>query len=751
MKGKKILAGALSAAMLLSTMSFTAFAEELGNIGTSEPIITLMETQNTTVTQENAVAQVGDEYYDNFKNALESAQAGDTVTFLNDVEFDEEVVVDKDITIDFDNKKVTVDSDWNKKEYPTLFRIHGNVTVKNGNMDTSVTTSNNGAYAFIVGQEVDNKITKGSLVIENGTYKAYNTIAQASFGTIEVLDGDFSISPWMDKENENYEYMFNCKDVSYKTGDSSVAIKGGTFAKFDPSNNEAEGKNTDFVASGYKVLDNGDETYTVVKTNGDVINTDSASGFDVTLDNLHKNEAIKMDDDAIYRVVISEVKKDDKSVVDEIAKDEENEGKDIIAYDIAVTKTVNGETTEVTDVTNQQVTLTLPTAVSNTNSVKLYHIENGVKKAITDFTLSADGKTITFTAPSFSAYVIAYNAAAVAETEVTSKINVEFEKVSDVVDNEYNIVLKADSGKKINGLMTADLTFELEQGTKGVISYEVEPAANINLVKNGSDRYEFNANGINAYRFTGDNIVIGKVVFGGYCDGAKFAVKDLSATTDNTNVVYTTKTANSIVDEYLAGDKLDIVSAQINNIKIVEETKDLTVNVTFPNSIENQKADYQKMTVTIVSSDDSYEFNLGGAADTDAKVIKPDANGNYKIVQPVVKNRSYTVTVSGDGYRTARYTVNMNDKKVVNFWNNVKDTPDFVENGMDASKEQVTFLAGELVKDGKINIYDLSAVVSYFGTNNLVEDHPDYARYDLDRNGKIDSRDIAFVLVSWGK
>jgi len=35
------------------------------------------------------------------------------------------------------------------------------------------------------------------------------------------------------------------------------------------------------------------------------------------------------------------------------------------------------------------------------------------------------------------------------------------------------------------------------------------------------------------------------------------------------------------------------------------------------------------------------------------------------------------------------------------------------------AKAKVTFLAGDIVKDNSINIYDLSAVVSYFGTIDL--------------------------------
>ena len=92
----------------------------------------------------------------------------------------------------------------------------------------------------------------------------------------------------------------------------------------------------------------------------------------------------------------------------------------------------------------------------------------------------------------------------------------------------------------------------------------------------------------------------------------------------------------------------------------------------------------------------------------------------------------------------------MTGDKILNFWNNVKDNDTVVETGKDTSAKKVTYLAGDIVKDSLINIYDLSAVVSYFGETGLVGTNNDYAKYDLNRDGKIDSKDVAYVLVSWG-
>ena len=120
------------------------------------------------------------------------------------------------------------------------------------------------------------------------------------------------------------------------------------------------------------------------------------------------------------------------------------------------------------------------------------------------------------------------------------------------------------------------------------------------------------------------------------------------------------------------------------------------------------------------------------------------------IADKLTQNSAYTVTVEGAGYRTARYTVTMTADKTLNFWNNVKSAAAYIEEGVGTAKTS-NFLAGDIVKDGKINIYDLSAVVSYFGTSNATDAKSSNAKYDLNRDGAIDSKDVAYVLVSWGE
>ncbi len=198
------------------------------------------------------------------------------------------------------------------------------------------------------------------------------------------------------------------------------------------------------------------------------------------------------------------------------------------------------------------------------------------------------------------------------------------------------------------------------------------------------------------------------------------------------------------------------------DIVIAVPVKDLTINIDFPNAVEDQVIAYQDMKVVISGGDldEDITIDLGNDAvateldifgKVDAAFVAEMVDGSYviNVTDALTLNNAYTVTVSGAGYRTARYTVTMTENKALRFWNNVMDEAQVVEIGKDSSAVNVTFLAGDIVKDNKINIYDLSAVVSYFGTETSKTAYDAYAKYDLNRDGVIDSKDVAYVLVSW--
>lgn len=570
--------------------------------------------------------------------------------------------------------------------------------------------SNAGA-ALLNWNEVN--ITGGTFnTVENGSvlYNSYNNDTTAK-GILKISNGEFN----------GLISGYNLK----------TEITGG---KFTSDVNK-------FTAGGY-FYDTEDKT--VKPSVATVVDNASAAGVEVTLDKLEKNSAIDKKSNATYKVVLDTVKPEDKTAVDEIKSTAE--GKSVIAYDIYVEKTENGVSKEIKDVTNQKVTIKLPKKAVSSASVKVYHVDNGANEEIKPVTVSNDLTSVSFTAPSFSAYAVEYNAAALSAAEITQNIDVAFENIG---NNEYNIVLKAaDAGKKINGLTTAELTFKLNQGTSGLVNYEITPAANMSVINDGNgNTYTFTFDGANASSATGESIVIGTVKFDGYCQNAAFAVDS-----DGSNCVTTTSDKNSLVKYSTTGvgGTLNVLNALIP-LTITPEQAKLTVNVSFPNAISDNDFNYQNMKVTVSGNGINKTVNLG--KNSSELIPATETKPCYYTVEfpELFKNSNYRVTVEGAGYRTASYTVSMTGDKTLNFWNNVNDDDTVIEKDAATGGVKTNFLAGDIVKDGVINIYDLSAVVSYFGTDNLVSDHPEYAKYDLNRDGVINSFDIAYVLVSWGK
>ena len=104
------------------------------------------------------------------------------------------------------------------------------------------------------------------VTVNGGFYHGGGTVFNVEKGTLIVNGGSFQVTP--DIDTNDYRYTLNCIDANYKNGSANIIVKGGTFVNFDPSNNLAEGENTNFVAPGYKVISetqsNGDIWYTVV-------------------------------------------------------------------------------------------------------------------------------------------------------------------------------------------------------------------------------------------------------------------------------------------------------------------------------------------------------------------------------------------------------------------------------------------------------------------------------------------------------
>ncbi len=167
------------------------------------------------------------------------------------------VTISKPTTLNLDAKIISPDNMGNNSINFCALIVDADTTInagENGGIDTGV----NGGY----GINVRNGAT---LTINGGSYYGGGTAVQVQEGTLIINGGTFACEPF--SGSYGYNFLINCIDSAYKNGTAKVEIKGGTFVNFDPSNCQAEGAGTNFVADGYKVVTSthGTDTwYTVV-------------------------------------------------------------------------------------------------------------------------------------------------------------------------------------------------------------------------------------------------------------------------------------------------------------------------------------------------------------------------------------------------------------------------------------------------------------------------------------------------------
>ena len=361
-----------------------------------------------------------------------------------------------------------------------------------------------------------------------------------------------------------------------------------------------------------------------------------------------------------------------------------------------------------------------------------------------------------------------YRAPAADGTNLAEEVKLTFEPTDK--QEVYNIYVETkDAEKTINRLSAVQVKFALDNAN---MSYTLAPASELGVTLTNDlddeEAYVFNFNGETAADATGAKLLIGTVTFGGY-GNFNFTV-DASFN----NKIKTAQTTDNIVEEYVptpdaANEKqgtFDIASSAITGAEVVEAKRDVKVVIDFNNDITaGNDADYNDMTVTLTGSNGEEWIGYVGSApandDPDDKVLYFENTAEKaEMTFNVTAGYRYTVVVKGEGYRTARYSTNVDasdDTLVLTFWNNALENADrtekfdYIEKGVERSKKSVTFLAGDIAQDNIIDKYDLAAVVSYFGFDNLKTTNPNYVKYDLNRDGKIDADDISYVLVSWGK
>ncbi len=175
----------------------------------------------------------------------EAAQNGGSFTLSDDIILEKpvEVAKGKELVLDLNGKTISNSAKiCSGNNWSAISVQGGTLIVKNG----TIKAKENDCYVF----DVRNG---GKLIIESGVYIGNISAIYCYEGEVIVKGGEFSIQQKSDSYGD-YRFLCNCQDKNYQNGTAKISISGGTFVGFNPANNLAEGKDTNFLAQDGKYM-----------------------------------------------------------------------------------------------------------------------------------------------------------------------------------------------------------------------------------------------------------------------------------------------------------------------------------------------------------------------------------------------------------------------------------------------------------------------------------------------------------------
>ncbi len=349
------------------------------------------------------------ENYANIAQAVKKASKNYTVKLLQDVDLDKTIAVSgKTITLDMNGHTIYNTKDlW---EQPTeadknwsliSVRERGNLTITgNGTLKAK----ENDCYAIDV-QDKDAVLT-----VENGNVVGNIHAVYVTEGTAYIKGGTYSIQQKYPTEEKADEFVLNLYDASGRDGTAKIVVTGGTFEKFNPANCQAEGKGTNFLATGYITTKVGDNY--VVKANANK----NISDLDTAINTIKDATSLPKDKNAAVDVI----KNIDNA---DLANNSAAMGK-LAALDNTLTDTTSG---------SAKVTVTSNSTVTGIESSEV-EVTNAALSA--DLTATTAQNVVVTIADGSEAIDNAAVAAAKGAAGITDDVDVQKLNISMTVNNE---------------------------------------------------------------------------------------------------------------------------------------------------------------------------------------------------------------------------------------------------------------------------------------------------------------------------
>ena len=235
--------------MIVTTRKHSYFisGEDLSTIELGSTIFDPEENKLYLLLEPNTLTEIGSEVLsvDELEELVEAIAAGGDIYIAQDIVAPTGFVVTTDSTIT-NNGEISIPEDT---EGNGVFKVTDGTLTLEGKGIINGVGKNDWSMAIWA---TDN----GKVVINDGYFtnvgaetendpEHFDLIYTSKNGQIEINGGEFKC--------QTPKWTLNIKDKDRAT--ASIVVKGGKFHGFDPSNCDVEGPNTNFVAEGYKVVE----------------------------------------------------------------------------------------------------------------------------------------------------------------------------------------------------------------------------------------------------------------------------------------------------------------------------------------------------------------------------------------------------------------------------------------------------------------------------------------------------------------
>ena len=224
---------------------------------------TKQEDGTYQVKKKNPVAEIDGVEYDTLISAIaaaeEAAKGGKSVT----IKLLADVNTTTNYRIGFNSGKLTIDLNGHNitgggNEGVFYVYTSADLTITGEGTITAV-EQNKAAMAVQVYSDNAKVTLKGGTYTQQitNTNDPHFDLIYAHHGTIVIEGGKY--------ECHTPEWTLNCFDENHKNGTAKIEVTGGTFKRFDPSKNTAEGEGTNFLPAGFEAAKDENGNFTVAK------------------------------------------------------------------------------------------------------------------------------------------------------------------------------------------------------------------------------------------------------------------------------------------------------------------------------------------------------------------------------------------------------------------------------------------------------------------------------------------------------